>query len=178
MPFLTNVKHVKASHCFKFCAYTKVLLIVYNGAWVAQQVKHLTSAQVMILRFMTSSPTSGELMPRIGWAWALLQVSSSPLWWALLLSLSPSSPHPRSLVTSLTLSLSKKKKRFIIGVPGRLSWLSAQLLISAQVMISRFMSSSPTWGSALREWSLLGILSLPLSLPPLHTLSLNKLLKN
>ena len=30
------------------------------------------------------------------------------------------------------------------GAPGCLSWLSIRLLISAQVMISQFMSSSPT----------------------------------
>ena len=33
------------------------------GAWVAQSVKHLTSAQVMISWFMSSSPTLGELKP-------------------------------------------------------------------------------------------------------------------
>ena len=39
-----------------------------------------------------------------------------------------------------------------------------QLLISAQVMISRFAGSGPTSGSVLMGvWSLLGILSLPLS---------------
>ena len=50
--------------------------------------------------------------------------------------------------------------------------LSIWLLISAQVMISRFVRLSPTSGSALTVWSLLGILSLPLSLPsPVHYLS-------
>ena len=38
--------------------------------------------------------------------------------------------------------------------------LSVQLFISAQVMISCFMGSSPAWGSALTTRSLLGILSL------------------
>ena len=41
---------------------------------------------------------------------------------------------------------------------------SGKTLTSAQVVISRFMSSSPTSGSARTERSLLGILSLPLSL--------------
>ena len=51
-------------------------------------------------------------------------------------------------------------------MPGWLRWLSIQLLISAQVMISWFMSSSPASGCALTVRSLLEILSLPLSLCP------------
>ena len=47
---------------------------------------------------------------------------------------------------------------------GWLSQLSIQLLILAQVMISWFVSSSPTSGSELTVQNLLGILSLPLSL--------------
>ena len=39
------------------------------------------------------------------------------------------------------------------------------LLVSAQVMILRFMSSSPTSGSTLTVWSLLRILSLPFPMP-------------
>ena len=46
------------------------------------------------------------------------------------------------------------------GVPGWLSWLSVWPLISAQVMISGFMSLSPTSGSALTVWSLFRILIL------------------
>ena len=49
-----------------------------------------------------------------------------------------------------------------------------QLVISAQVMISRFVSSRPKLGSALTVQSLLGILSLSLSLyPSLLVLSLS-----
>ena len=33
-----------------------------TGAWVAQLVKHLTSAQVMILQFVSSSPTSVSVL--------------------------------------------------------------------------------------------------------------------
>ena len=33
-----------------------------RGAWVAQSVKHPTSAQVMILWFMSSSPASGSVL--------------------------------------------------------------------------------------------------------------------
>ena len=48
---------------------------------------------------------------------------------------------------------------------GWLSRLSIRLLISAQVMIPRFVSLSPALGFALTALGLLGILSLPLSLP-------------
>ena len=53
-------------------------------------------------------------------------------------------------------------------------------LTSAQVMISQFMSLSPTSGSVLTAQSLLGMLSLSPSLPFPHFLSLkiNKLKKN
>ena len=61
----------------------------------------------------------------------------------------------------------------ILGAPGWLSGLSIPLLISALVMISRFMS--PMSGSVLTMWGLLGILSHPLSLPlPSALLSQNK----
>ena len=49
-------------------------------------------------------------------------------------------------------------------VPGWLSQLSVGLLVSARVMVSWFVSSSPTLGSMLTVWSLLGTLSFPLSL--------------
>ena len=58
-----------------------------------------------------------------------------------------------------------------VGVPGWLSQLTNSLLVSAQVMISRFVSSSPTSGSVLAEQSLLEILSLCPS--PLLSLSLS-----
>ena len=35
---------------------------VHGDTWVAQSVKHLTSAQVMILRFMGSSPVWGFVL--------------------------------------------------------------------------------------------------------------------
>ena len=56
-----------------------------------------------------------------------------------------------------------------LGVHGWLCQVSLQLLVSALVMISRFVSLSPALGSALTAWSLLGIFRLPLSLsdPPL-----------
>ena len=43
------------------------------------------------------------------------------------------------------------------GAPGWLSQLRVRLLISAPVVISRSMRSSPASGSVLTAWSLLGI---------------------
>ena len=60
------------------------------------------------------------------------------------------------------------------GAPGWLNWLSVQLLISAQVVISQFVGLSLMSGSALRAWSLLGILCLPLSLLLPSPLKINK----
>ena len=59
---------------------------------------------------------------------------------------------------------------------GRLSWLSVQLLISAHIMISWFVRSSPWSGSVLTARSLPWIfsLSLCLSLPLPLSLSQNK----
>ena len=62
----------------------------------------------------------------------------------------------------------------IFRVPGWPSWVSIQLLISAQIMISQFVSSSPTLGSVLTVPNLLGILSAH----PLLTRSLILSLKN
>ena len=59
-----------------------------------------------------------------------------------------------------------------IGAPGSLRWLSIRLLVSAQVVISRFMSSSPAWGSELMVQSLLGFLSPSPSAPSPLGLSL------
>ena len=53
----------------------------------------------------------------------------------------------------------------VIGVSGGLHQLSLRFLVLAQVMISWFMSSSSASGSVLTVQSLLGIFSLPVSLP-------------
>ena len=60
-----------------------------------------------------------------------------------------------------------------MGAPGWLSQLGVQFLILAQVMISWFVSLSPVLGSVLTVQSLLRIFFLPLSAPPLLTLSLS-----
>ena len=59
----------------------------------------------------------------------------------------------------------------ILWAPGWLSQLSVRLLISVQVTISQFVGSSPTSGSVLTVWGLLGILSLCLYPSPAHALS-------
>ena len=66
--------------------------------------------------------------------------------------------------------------KYILGAPGWLSQAS-NVLVSAQVMISQFMSSIPTLGSKLTVRSLLRIpfLSPSLSAPPVCALSQNKL---
>ena len=68
----------------------------YRGAWVAQSVKQLTSAQVTISRSMSSSPASGSVLT----AQSLEPVSDS-----VSLSLGPSPVH------ALSLSVSKINKR-------------------------------------------------------------------
>ena len=61
-----------------------------------------------------------------------------------------------------------------LGEPGWLGHLSVWLLISAQVMMSRFMGFSPGSGSGLTVWSLLGILCLSsLFARPLFSLTLS-----
>ena len=69
-----------------------------GGAWVAQPVKRLTLAQVMISQSTGSSPTSGSVLT----AQSLQPVSDS---------VSPSlCPSPPPLMLALSLSLSLKNK--------------------------------------------------------------------
>ena len=70
------------------------------------------------------------------------------------------------------------KRDALLAPPGGLSWQSIQFLISAQVMISRFVGLSPMSGSARTAQSLLGILSPSLYAPyHTHTLSFSLSLK-
>ena len=73
------------------------------------------------------------------------------------------------LVNSTSTSQQKQEKTWAVCVPQ-----SVVLLTSAQVMISLFMSLSPTWGLLLSVQSPLWILCLPLSLslPCSHALHL------
>ena len=78
--------------------------------------------------------------------------------------------------SSCTIMESKEKsvKKEKLGAPGWLSWLSIRLFVLAQVIISLFMSSSPTLSSELTVWSRIGILSPSLYAPtPLRALSLS-----
>ena len=95
--------------------------------------------------------------------------------WYLLVVMSPFS-FPilfESLLFFPWVSLAKGLSLFYVA-PGWLSWFSIQLMVSAQVMVSWFMSSSPTSGSVLTVCSLLGILSPSLSAAPLLALSLSQ----
>ena len=76
-----------------------------RGAWVAQSVKHLTSAQVMISQFVGLSPVSGSVLT----AQSLLGILSLPL------SLCPSPACKRVLVLSLKINTLKKKNRLLCG---------------------------------------------------------------
>ena len=68
----------------------------FRGAWVAQWVKHLISAQVMISRFMSSRPASGSVLTGQS-----LEPASD--------SVSPSLYAPLLLAHALSLSLSQNK---------------------------------------------------------------------
>ena len=67
----------------------------FGGAWVAQLVERLTSAQVVISRFVGSSPALGSVLM----AWSAEPASDSG---------SPSISAPPLLVLCLSLSLSQK----------------------------------------------------------------------
>ena len=71
--------------------------IYHRGAWVAQSVKHLTSAQVTISQFVGSNPLSGSVLT----ARSLEPAPDS-------VSPSLSAPPPLMLRLSLSLSLSLK----------------------------------------------------------------------
>ena len=88
---------------------------------------------------------------------------------------------PQSLASELTSPYSHYRqlnlhlKSLSFGARGWPSGLHVRLLVSAQVMISQFVSLSPTSGSVLTARGLPVVLSLPLSLcpSPAHSLSLS-----
>ena len=68
------------------------------GSWVAQSFKHLTSAQVMISWFVSSSLASGSMLVRLHVGqWSLLGI----------LCPSPSRSVPPPLLLSLSLKINK-----------------------------------------------------------------------
>ena len=119
---------------------------------MAQPAECPTLVLVTNSRFASLSPTSGSVLS----AGSLLQFLSAPPPQARSVSLKNKHLHVSILYTCMYLYV-----RMCIN-----SQLSIQLLISAQVMISRFTSSSPASGSVLTARSLLGILPLPLFAPP------------
>ena len=103
---------------------------------MAQWVKCPTLAQVIISWFMSSSLTLGSVLT----ARSLEPASDS---------MSPSLSVPPLLVLCLSLSLSKINKHL-----GHLVAQSVEHLTSAQIMISRCLSSSPSSRSGLTAQSL------------------------
>ena len=72
-------------------------------SWVAQSVKHLTSAQVMISWFVSSSPASGSVL-------TAQSLEPGPCFgFCVSLSLCPSAAHTLSLSVSVSLSLPPSK---------------------------------------------------------------------
>ena len=108
---------------------------------MAQSVKHLTLAQVMISRFVSSSPTLGSVLT----AQSLEPASDL---------VSPSLSAPPLLALSLSLSKINNIKKKLDSLWG--AWVAHSVghPTSAQVMISQSMSSSPTLGSVLTAQSL------------------------
>ena len=135
-----------------------------RGTWVAQSVKCLTSAQVMISWLVSSSPALGSVLT----ARSLEPVSDS---------VSPSLSAPPLLMLCLCLCLSKINKRQKVKTKSRGAWVaqSVKCLTSAQVMILRSMGLCPMLGSVLTAHSLepaLDSVSPSLSAPPLLMLCL------
>ena len=115
-----------------------------EGRLGAQSGEHPTSAQVMILRSMSSSPVLGSLLT----AQRLEPATDS-------VSPSLSAPPP----FSLCLCVSKIHKHWGTWVAQSLEHPTA-----AQVMVSQFVGLSPASGFTLTAQTLLEIPSLPLSL--------------
>ena len=90
---LGETHHSPQEYKYKF----PVLKSISRGAWVAQPVKRLISAQVMISLLVSSSPASGAVL-----AAQSLEPASD--------SVSPSLSSPPLLMLSLSLSLSLSQK--------------------------------------------------------------------
>ena len=88
--------------CFGVQKGEKSEYVYVWGAWVAQSVKRLTSAQVMISQFVSSSPASGSVLT----AWSLEPASDS-------VSPSLSAPPPLMFCLSVSEINIKKKKEYM-----------------------------------------------------------------
>ena len=88
----------------RFLTFLLNVLLILRGAWAAQSVEHPTSTQVMISRFLGSSPASGSEPT----AWSRQPVSDS---------VSPSLSTPPllvlcpSLVSQKSINLKKQKNK-------------------------------------------------------------------
>ena len=71
MFFLREENGLVISICCVIQAHLTVSLAESWGAWVAQLVKHPTSAQVMILRFLGTGPASGSVLAAKSLLWIL-----------------------------------------------------------------------------------------------------------
>ena len=91
-----------------------------GGAWVAQSVKCLNSAQVMISRFVSSSPTSDSVLT----AQSLEPASDSvsPF-------LCPCPTRALSLCLSVSVSVSQHKLKKKKKIEGRVPWWLSQLSV-------------------------------------------------
>ena len=128
-----------------------------RGTWVARWVKRQTLVQVMISQLWVQAPR-WALCGQLG-AWHLLQILCLP------------HSVPPLLMPCLSLSLSKLCR-------GTWVALSVESPISAQVMISQFLGSSPAHIRLCADGSEPGAcfefcLPLSLPLPQLHALSLS-----
>ena len=114
-----NIKWIRYSYNWGCCPQLRQTMvsvpsfkkIFWGDAWVAQSVKRLTSAQIMILWLMRSSSAMGELEPHFRWT-LLLSLSLCPMW--DLRSLSP------PLIHLCPLSQKKKKKKKDVHIRGTL----------------------------------------------------------
>ena len=61
---LLNIEHIPDSAVISFNTLVLIftLIMKHRGAWVAQLVEQLTSAQVMISWFVSLSPVSGSVL--------------------------------------------------------------------------------------------------------------------
>ena len=92
------------AHAFSLSQKKKIIIIIMRGAWVAQSVKHPTSAQVMLSQSVSSSPASGSVLT----ARSLFRILCLPL----------SLTRPRSCSVCLCLKnkhLKKKRKEHLLG---------------------------------------------------------------
>ena len=84
----------------------EVRVNLFRGAWVAQSVKPLTSAQVIVSQFMSLNPASGSVLTTQG-----LELPSDSVSPSLSLSAPPLLVRVLFLCLSLKNQLKKKKER-------------------------------------------------------------------